>query len=250
MGYYGFIGHMVKLHEDGQLDDLEEISGSSAGALAAFMYIIGRNDMYKLIDESIKVELSKSMKINVTNFIKRFGFIKWDKPRSILCQVCHEFLQLSDVTFEQLYKHTGIKLHISAYSLKKQTCDYFSVDTSPTKSVIDSICMSMSVPLLFEPYNDYLDGGIVEDVPYLPFITRPIDDVYVIKLTTTKQQEYSGLFSYIMYILCTFYIIRHKCPIIYPSFNFEISNSEMFNFNMSQQDKEKIFMMGYKRYAF
>lgn len=250
MGYYGFIGHMVKLHEDGQLDDLEEISGSSAGALAAFMYIIGRTNIKKLVDESINVELSKAMKINITNFVKRYGFIKWDKPRTILCNVCHEFLQLSDVTFEQLYKHTGVKLHISAYSLKKQTCDYFSVDTTPNQSVIDSICMSMSVPLLFEPYNDYIDGGIMEDIPYMPFISKNVEDVYVIKLSTVKPQEYNGFFSYIMYILSTFYVIRHKCPIIYPSFNFEISNTEMFNFNMTQKDKERIFLIGYRRYAF
>ena len=250
MGYYGFIGHIIKLHEDGQLDDLEEMSGSSSGALAAFMYIIGRNDIKKLIDESIKVELSKAMKINVTNFVKRYGFIKWEKPRSIICNVCHEFVQLSDITFEQLYKTTGIKLHVSAYSLKKQTCDYFSVDNTPSRSVIDSICMSMSVPLLFEPYNDYLDGGIMEDIPYLPFIEKCAEDIYVIRLVSSKPSDYSGLFSYIMYILSIFYIIRHKCPIIYPSFTFEISNTEMFNFNMTQQDKEKIFLLGYRRYAF
>jgi predicted acylesterase/phospholipase RssA len=73
-----------------------------------------------------------------------------------------------DPTFEEL----DMKIYVSAYCLNTSTTEYFSRDTHPKMKVIDAVCMSMAIPLIFAcgkyQGRTYVDGGTQEQYPMVP----------------------------------------------------------------------------------
>ena len=248
MAVYSFMGVLCKLHDSGSLDDLEEISGASAGCLAAVLFGAGRSDINRMMNTAFDIDVKECTTISISNLIKKFGFIKLDTFKIIISRLFQEYFEVSELTFKEYYERTKIKLHIAAFSVHKRTTQYFSYYSTPDFSVIDAMCMSISVPILMPPYKGYLDGSIIEEIPYIPFIDKNIEDVACIKymypnitFETTK-----SISSYIQWILGLFFVIRSKCPISYriyytrtgPEFN-------MFNFKMSHFEKMQLYSYGY-----
>lgn len=244
MMFYSYLGCIVKLLENGSLSDLKEISGSSAGALCSFAYLLGMSDTRKLVTECINQDLSK-LGINIKNFIKHYGFVSEDVSRNYIGDFCFKFLGKNDITFKELYEKTKIKLHVSAFSLDKYQVEYFSVDIAPNMSVVDAVSMSLSVPFIFAPYKNHLDGGISEDIPYGPFIDKDINDVFVINSHNNERiKEAKTLYSYILNFLEIYRSIRHKCPIAYQGVCIPI-DVNIFNFKLTNETRCKLYTQGY-----
>lgn len=247
MAIWAILGHVCRLHTDQHLNDLQEISGSSSGSLVAFIYSIGRTDTGDMLNKVFGVlDTSKIFKYNIKNFILNYGLIKHDNLRREISRLCFDISNKEDMTFSEHYELTKIKIHIPALSLEKQMNDYFSVDVTPHMSVIDAICMSMSIPFIFPPYMGHLDGSIIETIPFIPFIDKDASDVYVVRITDEQTPiKYKSIQSYIGYILGFFYILRHDSIINYASACIHASNSEIFNFKMSSADRYRLFTRGY-----
>lgn len=241
--FYSFLGYIVKLHENGQLDDLEEIAGSSAGALCAFSYIIGRRNIKKLVYESIQQDLT-NLKINLLNFIQKFGFVEENVSRKLIGDFCVKFTGKSDLTFKELYEYSNVKFHVSAFSLEKHQVDYFSVDTAPSMSVVDAVSMSISVPFVFVPFKNYIDGSMSEDIPYIPFLNKDVQDVFVIRASKDPIKLPKNLYSYLVNFVDVFYSVRHKCPILYPSVCIH-TNINILNFKLTRDDRYKLYASGF-----
>lgn len=249
MGYYALLGKLVKLHESGQLDDIQEISGSSAGSLCAFSYLLSRDNIQNIVETSLKMNTGKILKFNIKNLIKDYGGIQMKNARTYISDMCYSTLGISDVTFEELYKRTKIKLFIPAYSLTKQTNVYFSVDTHPSFSVIDAVCSSMSVPLLMCPYNgEYIDGSIIEDIPYIPFLLKETKDVLIlqIKYVDSYVDLKKGPTTYIQKLMNILYSLRHSQDLFHnKQYVYVPDDINIYNFAMDQETKMKLFIKGY-----
>ena len=50
MGFFLYLGVLSKLKQTGRLEDLEEISGASAGGLLAFLFLATKGDLSKVLD--------------------------------------------------------------------------------------------------------------------------------------------------------------------------------------------------------
>jgi predicted acylesterase/phospholipase RssA len=248
MAVYSFMGVLCKLQESGSLDDLEEISGASAGCLAAVAFGIGRSDINLMMTRVFDIDVAKCTTINIINFVKKFGFIKHDTFKIIISRLFQEYFNVSDLTFEEYFKRTNIKLHISAFSLHKRTTQYFSYYTSPDFSVIDAMSMSISIPIMMIPYKGYLDGSLVEEIPYMPFVDKKTDDVIVIKHrgTDIKYENTKSISSYIQLFLGLFYVIRPSCPILYKTYYAHTKpDANLFNFKLTHFDKMQLYSYGY-----
>lgn len=246
MAIWSILGHVHRLHNEHKLDNLEEISGSSAGSLVAFVYSLGKQDTDKMIEKCFEINMGAFLNIRIKNFLKDYGLIAHDKIRNEISNYCFESTGLRDLTFKEHYELTKIKIHIPALSLDKQINDYFSVDSSPNESIIDAICMSISIPFIFSPYKNHLDGSIIESIPYIPFMDKDPEDVYAVRITyETVQKRFTSLQSYIGYILGIFYILRRESAVTYTTACIDVSNSELFNFKMNKIDYYKLFLRGY-----
>lgn len=241
--FYSYLGHMCKLQESGKLENISEISGASAGALCGFSFLIGRNDVKKLVYESVNMKLHE-LKPDIKNFIRKFGFFKSSKYLELTRNFCFEFTGKYDMTFKELYDMTHVKFHVATFSLDKRQVEYYSVDSTPNASVVDAVCMSISVPFLFEPLNRHIDGSVSEDIPYIPFLDKAIDDVYVISYDKDRYDNYTNIFKYFVFVLKLFFEIRHKCPINYPRVVMK-EMTETLDFKLSTDTRYKLFLYGY-----
>ena len=157
MGIFTLIGALKVLEND--LVDVEEISGSSAGAIITLFLATGMT-VDEIVTTSLSIDIQQLMKIRIRSFYNKFGFVDVDPIRKKLVDVCG---------FDPTFKEIDMKIYISAFCLNTSQTVYFSKDTHPDMKVIDAVCMSMAVPFIFAcgKYNGYtyVDGGTMEQYP-------------------------------------------------------------------------------------
>ena len=247
MGFFLFLGVLSRLKRDGQLDTLEAISGASAGALLGFLFCISKGDPTRVLDYALTVPVKQLMKPNIKCLLKNYGLISCSKIRKVLGEVCHTFIQKDDVTFQELYELYPIKLHVSSYCVDFMKTVYFSVDTTPTMSVLDAVCASVAIPFLFssvklsDGYN-YIDGGSAEVVPGAPFIGQ---DALAMKLAWNRLPEVKDLKTYAMSILLSTMKMRHVYE--FPTLDLDVSDVDVYDFGASNDAKLRMFLKGFEQ---
>ena len=164
MGIYSMIGTLKAM--ESTLVDVKEISGSSAGSILALFLALGMS-VDEILNISLSLNIPEFVKIRIGSFFNNFGFVELGPIRDKIVEICG-----CDPTFDEL----DMKIYVSAYCLNTSTTEYFSRDTHPKMKVIDAVCMSMAVPLIFAcgKYEDktYVDGGTQEVYPITPFLDK------------------------------------------------------------------------------
>lgn len=248
LGYFALIGVIKKLADTKQLDNLEELSGSSAGALAAFMYIAARGNFERLLDVSLNIPVSKLAKPDLKTLIKSYGLVPAERVKGIFSNALKKLIpKKEDITFEELYHYFPIKLHIAAFCLDLSKTIYFSVDTHPKMSVLDALYASIAVPFLFESlvYKDwrYIDGAFMELTPCAPFLHK--EDVLAIHLIHKTKSETNDLRGYVSLILSSVLKSRFVYTTI-KHMNIDLGDTPVLNFNLGHEDKIKMYTLGYE----
>lgn len=240
--YLGFINHLKK---SGHIEDLDAISGASAGGLIGFLFCLFKGETTKLFDYILSVPVSKIMKPNVKTFLKDWGLVSSAKIRKTLSEVILEQTGKPDITFMELFQFFPIKLYISAYCVDFMKTDYFSVDSHPTTSVIDAVCATVAIPFLVSAVKigawRYIDGGAAESAPGAPFLG--MDDVFMIQLAWGKLSEIKDIKSYALGIVYSTMSLRANYDL--PRCEIEVPNIDIYDFNTSNDGKLKLFLSGY-----
>jgi len=244
MGFFLYLGVLSKLKQTGKLDDLEEISGASAGGLLGFLFLATKGDITKVLDYALNVPVKQIMKPNIRNFLKNYGLVSPSKIRRILSDACVNFIGKSDVTFRELYDWNPIKFHVSAYCVDLMKTDYFSVDSTPHMSVLDAVCATVSIPFLFSVIKigewSYIDGGAAESVPAGPFLGK--NEVLAMKLAWSRPSPVTDLKSYFLGILYSTMKLRAVYEV--PTLDLDLGGHDVFDFGASNDGKLKMFMKG------
>ena len=157
MGIFALIGGLKA--RESQLVDVQEISGSSAGAILTLFLAMGMS-VDEILEIALSINISNFFKIKLSSFFSKFGFVDMAPIKKKLVEICG-----SDPTFAEI----EMNIYISAYCLNASETVYFSRHTHPDMKVIDAVCMSMAVPFIFScgKYNGntYVDGGMKEECP-------------------------------------------------------------------------------------
>jgi len=249
MAYFAFLGALGALRDCHDLDNLEEISGASAGGLLAFFYVVAEGNIKTILDYSVDIPIKDIMKPNIRQFLKNFGLVSQRKIRAVIIDIIRVFFSKEDLTFRELQdlRPTMPKVHISAYCVNLGRTEYFSVKSTPNMSVVDALCMTIAVPFLFATVEHqgrkYIDGGTMEDTPCGVFVGST--DVKGMRTVWSETPEYDtrNLKSYLVSILFTMMRLRSKYN--YPFINIDLSKIEMFDFAVSTEAKLKMFSFGY-----
>jgi predicted acylesterase/phospholipase RssA len=226
---------------ESKLVDIEEISGSSAGSILALFLAVGMS-----IDEILNIALSLNVpdfvKLRIGSFFNKFGFVDLEPIHDKLVEICG-----CDPTFEEL----DMKIYISCYCLNTSTTEYFSVDTYPKMKVIDAVCMSMAIPLIFSSGKfdgkTYVDGGTQEEFPLNPFLHKKPHEIACIKLKTDiiYRQEIETPKQYIESLIRSSISNRNNYDRNIRMIEINVGNTNIFDFNMSYEEKLKLYNMGY-----
>jgi len=246
MGFYMYLGTIAKLRDTGKLNDLEEISGASAGALIGLMYCMYKGDIKKILEVSLKIPIKKLMKLDIKTLVTKYGLISLCHVKNQISSMCTEELGKSDITFKELFNFFNVKLHISSYCVQIGKTKYFSVDSTPEMSVIEAVCASVAIPFLFSSIKlkdgmNYIDGGAIETAPGGPFIGKL--DVLVIKISYDNCiVNVKDIKSYALSLLYANMQLRYTYS--FPTFNI-ICEENIFDFGASVDNKIKMYTSGY-----
>ena len=234
MGFFALLGAYCRLEH--QLVSLKEISGSSAGAILALFLGVGMSSQ-EILDASLDVNIKELAKYNIKSFVDKYGLIDHSQIKETLVTICQ-----GDPTFAELKR----KVYIAAFNVNHGKTIYFSKDTHPDMSVIDAVCMSISVPFLFSSFqwnNElYIDGGTMESYPANPFLDKPKHKVLVIKLLTSNSSTtITSLKDFVNSLIHFTLKNRQSYDTMFHVLTLDTSHVNIFDFNMSNDDKLKLF---------
>jgi predicted acylesterase/phospholipase RssA len=239
MGIYSMIGTLKAL--ESRLVDVKEISGSSAGSILALFLALGMS-VDEILDMALSLDVPKFVKIRIGSFFNKFGFVDLEPIREKLVEICG-----CDPTFEEL----DMKIYVSAYCLNSSTTDYFSRDTHPNMKVIDAVCMSMAIPLIFAcgKYNgkSYIDGGTQEQYPMAPFLDKKPHEITCIKLKMDRvyQEEINNPRQFVESLIRSTLTNRVEYSEYTKMIEINVADTNIFDFNMPYEDKVKLYNIGY-----
>jgi len=242
MGAFAILGGLKKIEKE--LDNLEEIAGSSAGALIGLFLVLGKT-IGEILDIFLSVDIPSMVQPELTNILISFGLVNHDKMKPFIDLHCE------DLSFQELFEKTNKKFHVTAYCVNKSTTDYFSVESHPQMKVSEALCMSMSVPFIFCAYEFsdflYLDGGTVEEIPGMAFLNKDQKDVMSLQIKSkfTHYEKITTLKIYLEIILNQ--ILNNRLNYNDNYKNKKIINLEgvnIFNFSMQESEKINLFLRG------
>lgn len=247
MSYFLFLGALSALSDKGVLNDLETISGASAGSLLGFMFILMKGNVADIFKESADIPVQTIMKPNIKALFTSYGLVKSKKILGLLKKLTVARCGLESPTFADLYAYWPIKLYVSACCVDLSTTHYFSVDTHPEMSVHDALCMSIAVPFLIQSvkYGEwhYIDGGTLEETPCGAILDQSPGDVHVIMIGESTARV-NNLRTYGYQILWSAFTLRHKYR-MFSGTCIDTGDLDIFDFSMSLDTKVKTFVKGY-----
>ena len=239
MGIYAFLGRLKSMEK--KLSDVKEVSGSSAGSILALFWAMGMT-VDEMIDISLNVDVSEFVKLNIGTFFNKFGFVEMEPIREKLVEICG-----CDPTFAQLKR----KIYVSAFCLNTSKTEYFSVDTHPNMKVIDAVCMSIAIPMIFasSEYDGktYVDGGTMEEYPMNPFIDKKPHEVACIKLVIDDiyKETMDNPKDFLEALIRSTLKNRTRYTENFTMLNVDVGDAAIFDFNMSYEDKIRLLNVGY-----
>ena len=145
-----------------------------------------------------------------------------------------------------------MKIYISAFCLNSSETVYFSKDTHPDMKVIDAVCMSMAVPFIFScgTYMDktYVDGGMKEEYPLTPFLDKKPHEVTCLKIRTNQiyQEDINTPKHFVETLVRSALANRERYNTPIEELEINIGDTNIFDFNMSYEEKIKLFNVGFK----
>jgi predicted acylesterase/phospholipase RssA len=239
MGIYSMIGTLKALEP--KLVDVKEVSGSSAGSILALLLALGMS-VDEILDVALNLNVPEFVKLRIGSFFNKFGFVDLGPIREKLVEVCG-----SDPTFEEL----DMKIYVSAFCLNTSSTEYFSRDTHPKMKVIDAVCMSMAIPLIFAcgKYDGktYVDGGTQEQYPMIPFLDKKPHEVTCIKLKMDRvyQEQINNPRQYVEALIRSSLTNRVEYSEYTKIIEINVGDTNIFDFSMSYEDKIRLYNIGY-----
>lgn len=157
------LGAVAALRRLGELDGVKTVVGTSAGALVATAFALGKVGP-RLVREMAAIEYVPD--VNVGNLLGSFGL---DDGRKNLDRWISLLLDSRPLTFRQVRETTGVRLVVCATNVTDRRPEYFNPDDTPDMDVALALRMSCAVPLYFSAVRYggkvYVDGAVSDNFP-------------------------------------------------------------------------------------
>jgi len=186
-----YMGALEELEQQGVLDGIERVAGTSSGAIAATLLSFRHNvdDTLALFDSLDLRQVPQrsvngsgrniALLKNTANYSRLFEKFGWysslyfsDWLGDVIAQHCRGNRR---ATFRDFNAFGFRDLHVVATNLSHRRSEEFSNTRTPDVAVVDAVRMSMSIPLYFEALrfdgkrfgsgDYYVDGGMFNNYP-------------------------------------------------------------------------------------
>lgn len=192
-----YAGALKVLEEKEVIKNIENVAGSSAGAIAALMVSLGYNSHeIDSILYSLKIQQFNDGKGigSIYRLRKEYGIFKGEKIESWLSQLIKNKTGRVTTTFKELHQlhvsnNTFKDLYCTGTNISRQQLEIFSWQHTPGMQLATAVHISSCIPVYFKPialdslwqevsleknknhYELYVDGGMLCNYPINMFDT-------------------------------------------------------------------------------
>jgi len=160
---YMFLGATHRLFCEGYLENVTKYTGVSIGAVICLLLAVGYTPR-EIWKEAKYLKSTDLVKVS-SNVFKNLGLFTTDIIRGRLNNLIKQRYD-TPLTFKDLYEKTGNELSVLAFDFVLKRGVVFSLENTPDVDVLDGICGSISLPMMFEPFQDrYIDGAMHDPYP-------------------------------------------------------------------------------------
>jgi NTE family protein len=257
---FSYLGVIKAFYEFGILDHLEEISGTSIGALFAVIVSLKMtpNDIISIFMEIDLNWLHNLNSDSILHLINKYGLDNGNNLEKFLESVVSirfPNLKPSEVTFLDLWTYNPIKINITGSKVYQGIIEpqLYNHILTPKMSIVKALRISMSIPPLFSPINDdtghLVDGGIINNYP-IDFYKDKLDSTIGVlcseKIINEKCKNVVDIYKSIIVYMITKETLMKKNKYLDNTIIIE-SSIQMFHiFNLSQEEKSNIINLGYQ----
>lgn len=150
------------LEREGILQKINTFVGTSVGAFYAGLCAmrISVDDITQITMRFNLGDLLPTEEMELYNLCRTFCMYTNKNKETLLREIVTKFAK-RDVTFEELWQAKKTKLVVTTCCLNDGETLYLSRDNFPDMRISRAISMSMTIPILFQPYT--LDGKLFVD---------------------------------------------------------------------------------------
>jgi NTE family protein len=239
-----FFGALKSLINNNYLNlkNINLFVGTSFGAIISCLLIINStiDELYNLDDLEFDYDIDL--------FLNNYGFNDGKILINKLSNYLFKKFNVYDITFKDLYNLTDKKIIILGTNYTKCCETIFSVDETPNMSVIQSIRISTSIPLIFSPVlidNEYyMDGALINNIGI--HLCDP-KTTLGFKINENNNNKLENIYDL---IIGTVTILSEKNKLCLKNYNIININNINSNKNLTNIDiinKKKLFDHGYKQ---
>ena len=211
------------------LKGIKEIITTSAGIFFSFF----------LLNENI----------SINDLLVDFGIYSNHKIKSMFQATIKNIYQKDDLTLQELYDLTSIKLTVKVFNVTLKQLEYISHQTDPTLTISTLAMMTTAIPFIFKPVRyknyEYIDGGLRGHFPIEVCQSKDYLGIFIIGGSFPENHKIIQLFPIIEYLYSLMinqdsiaYQPEHK-KIIYNNINLGL------DFNVTEQLYLKVIQIGY-----
>jgi len=170
-----YIGVFRALKEEGIVDDkltgIKHIIVCSVGMLYGLLLLLQVSDSVietsmMSIDFAVFLDIDS---ITVTDLLFNLGLFDNAPVTTIIKTILREKWSKDDMTLQELYDLTKIKLSVKVVNSSESKIEYVSHENYPDISILTLLQMTTAIPFFFKPitYNGclYVDGGTAGGYP-------------------------------------------------------------------------------------
>tara|TARA_B110000977_G_scaffold191571_1_gene263897 strand:- start:15460 stop:16239 length:780 start_codon:yes stop_codon:yes gene_type:complete len=194
------LGALDCLFGEYEQSNFKNICGTSVGALIGLLLCF--KTPFEIYEIMLTQNLFQEENLDFVDFFTEFGFIKHDLIRNELSKHIPE-----NITFEELYTISQKHLCIVGTNLTLQCCELFDYKKTPDMKIVDAVCISLSVPFVFQKYNYndciYIDGCVTLNFPWNVFDVEESCKLGVKVKSTSKTNDEMDLLHFAQSVIST-----------------------------------------------
>jgi NTE family protein len=161
-----YCGAIQEMESRNLMGNIENVSGTSAGAIVALMVSLGYSgkEIENLIGKTNFRKFNDGRYLFIGGFNrvnKYFGWYRGKAFEAWVGKIIEQKTGNPDITFEELHQKGLKDLYITGTCLNKQKLVVFSYKTYPGMKLKDALRISISIPLYFEAVFINADGKII-----------------------------------------------------------------------------------------
>jgi NTE family protein len=253
-----FLGALQYLYDNNYLNDIENFTGTSAGAILLYLLAIGYTPVEIMVYICTNQLFEKIAHFNIVAMINGHGASSFS---SIYEQL--EKMTIEKIGYIPTFSDLKLKLKKNfvcfTFNITSNIEEMLSFETNPNMPCLIAIRMSSNLPLVFENYkygnNLYVDGGVTNNFP-LDYAEKIGKKIIGITFTTSESSKFSSdkdinILEFIYKLMFvpisqkTNMVINNasnKCKII----KLKSIKTTYFNFNFNSVEKLNMFSDGYQ----